>query len=77
MTDYEDLAKYGPLTRDAVRIMIYDAIQKIEEKRDQQHMANLDRFDKQDSKLNKIIGAILLIGTLVPIILHFIPGAGR
>lgn len=84
MTDREDIERFGPLTRDAVRIMIYDAIQHIEEKRDKQHEANLARFselernnnlrfDKQDAKLNRIIGAIIVIGTLVPILVHFLP----
>ena len=73
MTDYEDLTRYGPLTRDAVRVMIYDAIAKIEEKREEQHREYLLRFDTQDSKLNKIIGAVLLVGGLVPLIVHYLP----
>lgn len=60
------------ITKDAVRIMIYDAIAKIEEKRDAQHEANLRRFASVDSKLNRIIGGLLLLMAIIPILDHFL-----
>ena len=40
--------------------MIYDAIERIEQRRDEQHQTNMRRFEAMDSKLNKIIGAVIL-----------------
>jgi hypothetical protein len=62
-----------PLSRWEVRALIADAIEKVEEKRDEQFSEHIARVDKIDSKLNRIVGAIVLIGVLVPVIVHFLP----
>jgi hypothetical protein len=62
-----------PLSRWEVRALIADAIEKVEEKRDEQFSTHIARVDKIDSKLNRIVGAIILIGVLVPLIVHFLP----
>jgi hypothetical protein len=62
-----------PLSRWEVRALIADAIEKVEEKRDEQFSEHIARVDKIDNKLNKIVGAIILIGVLVPLIVHFLP----
>jgi hypothetical protein len=62
-----------PLSRWEVRALIADAIEKVEEKRDEQFSEHIARVDKIDNKLNKIVGAIILIGVLVPIAVHFLP----
>jgi hypothetical protein len=62
-----------PLSRWEVRALIADAIEKVEEKRDEQFGEHIARVDKIDSKLNRIVGAIILIGVLVPLIVHFLP----
>lgn len=82
--DYDEQSQFGPLTRDAVRLMIHAEISKMEVRWEQRHREYLERFtelernnnkrfDAQDSKLNKIIGAIILVGGLSPLAVHFLP----
>jgi hypothetical protein len=61
------------INRWEVKVMINDAIERVEEKRDKQFEVHLSRVDKIDSKLNRIVGAIILIGVLVPLVVHFLP----
>lgn len=68
-----------PLSRFEVRDMIHTELSKYDEKQESRHTANIERMDHiekriipLDAKLNRIIGALLLIGALIPLITHLL-----